>query len=129
MKNTIILVNPLMINNKKISELSYDSNEINAPLFAEAETHKMRAGGSKGGNLAGAVEIDYNLHLYIGFAAVIAVNPDIDFDDLERIKGADLSTFMKVGRSFFIGSVDLQEETSEEQSEIIPEYSTPVSEI
>lgn len=127
MKETITLQNPIMIDGKKVSRLTYDANEITAPLFAEAESHKMKASGSKGGNLAGAVELDYNLHLYIGFASIIAANSGYSFEDLERIKGRDLSTIMKVGRSFFIGSVDYQEEILEEQSETTQEPSTPAS--
>ena len=80
---------------------------------------------SKGGNLAGAVELDYSLHLYIGFAAVIAVNPSYTFEDMERIKGKSLTKFSKIGRGFFIGSGDSGADSSDEQSETTPEPSTP----
>ena len=105
--------------------MSYDTDEISGELYAQAEAHKMKASGSKGGNLAGAVELDYSLHLYIGFAAVIAVNPSYTFEDMERIKGKSLTEFSKIGRGFFIGSGDSGADSSDEQSETTPEPSTP----
>ena len=68
---------------------------------------------------------DYSLHLYIGFAAVIAVNPSYTFEDMERIKGKSLTKFSKIGRGFFIGSGDSGADSSDEQSETTPEPSTP----
>ena len=82
MKNKITLSNPLTINNKKRTELTYDANEITAQMFAEADSRKLTASGSKNGNAAGAAELDYGLHLYLGFEAIIAVNPEIDMSDL-----------------------------------------------
>ena len=72
MKNKITLSNPLTINNKKRTELTYDANEITAQMFAEADSRKLTASGSKNGNAAGAAELDYGLHLYLGFEAIIA---------------------------------------------------------
>ena len=117
-RGTITLNKPVLINGVQVAEMSYDTDEISGELYAQAEAHKMKASGSKGGNLAGAVELDYSLHLYIGFAAVIAVNPSYTFEDMERIKGKSLTKFSKIGRGFFIGSGD-------EQSETTPEPSTP----
>lgn len=90
MKNKITLSNPLTINNKKRTELTYDANEITAQMFAEADSRKLTASGSKNGNAAGAAELDYGLHLYLGFEAIIAVNPEIDMSDLERVHGYDV---------------------------------------
>lgn len=123
---TIKLSNPIMINGKKVSELSHDANEITPQAFAEADSRKMKASGSKGGNLSGAVELDYGLHVYLGFAAILAVNPSYDITDLERIKGRDVMEVMKVGRNFTIGSgAKSQGEDSEEASEILQESTTP----
>ena len=47
MKNKITLSNPLTINNKKRTELTYDANEITAQMFAEADSRKLTASGSK----------------------------------------------------------------------------------
>lgn len=125
---TIKLRNPIMINGKKIAELTHDANEITPQAFAEADARKMRASGSKGGNLSGAVELDYGLHLYIGFAAIQAANPAYDITDLERIKGSDVMEVMKVGRNFTISSgAKSQDDDSEDASETTAESTTPVS--
>ncbi len=124
LKGKITLNNPITINGKPVKELAYDANEITSAMFAEADARKMVASGAKSGNLSGAVELDYGLHLYLGFAAIIAVNPEIDFTDLERIKGPDVMQVMKVGRNFIISSAASEEDSSDEQSEITPELST-----
>ena len=124
--DTIKLRNPILINGKQVSELTHDANEITPSGFAEAEYRKTRANGSKGAPSSAAVELDYSLHLYLGFAAIIAVNPEYDWSDLERIKGADVMDVMKVGRNFIIDSVDVsQDDTSESASETTPESTTP----
>lgn len=121
----ITLSKPVLINGEEVKEMKYDTDEIDGALYAQAENAKMTASGSKGGNLAGAVELDYSLHLYIGFAAVIAVNPAYTFEDMERIKGRSLREFSRVGRGFFIGSGSSEDDNSDEQSETTPEPTTP----
>lgn len=130
MNGKINLKNAIEINGKKVKTLTYDTDAITAAQFAEADARKMRASGSKGGNLSGAVELDYSFHLYLGFAAIIAVNTEIDFSDLERIKGYDVMEVMKVGRNFImkLGEDSLADD-SNEQSETTPEPSTPRSQI
>lgn len=122
---TIVLSKPVLINGVEVKEMTYDTDEIDGALYVQAENAKMKASGSKGGNLAGAVELDYSLHLYIGFAAVIAVNPAYTFEDMERIKGRSLREFSKIGRGFFIGSGSSEADSSGEQSETTPEHTTP----
>ena len=126
MKGTIKLSNPLTINGKLHNELTYDTNEITAQAFAEADARKLAASGSKSGNAAGAAELDYGLHLYLGFAAVIAVNPTIDLADLERVKGPDVMTVMRVGRDFITerSGETSSPDSSDAQSETTPEPST-----
>ena len=126
MKNKITLSNPLTINNKKRTELTYDANEITAQMFAEADARKLTASGSKNGNAAGAAELDYGLHLYLGFAAVIAVNPEIDISDLERARGYDVMKIMRIGRDFISGKSEepYTPDSSDAQSETTPEPST-----
>ena len=124
--DTIKLKNPVLINNKEVMELTHDANEITPAGFAEAEYRKTRANGSKGAPSSAAVELDYSLHLYLGFAAILAVNPEYDFNDLERIKGPDVMEVMKIGRNFIIDSVaGSQEDTSESASETTQESTTP----
>ena len=126
MKNKITLSNPLTINNKKRTELTYDANEITAQMFAEADSRELTASGSKNGNAAGAAELDYGLHLYLGFAAVIAVNPEIDISDLERVRGYDVMKIMRIGRDFISGKSEepYTPDSSDAQSETMPEPST-----
>ena len=123
---SIKLKNPIQINAKEVKELTYDVNEITPAGFAEAEYRKSKANGSKGAPSSAAVELDYSLHLYLGFAAILAVNPEYDFNDLERIKGTDVMEVMRVGRNFIIASAGKStDEESENASETMPESTTP----
>lgn len=96
----LILNNPITVNGKKISSLTYDTSAITVGMFAEAEARKLKATTSKAGGSAGAFELDYSLHLYLGMMAVVAVNPEIDITDLERISGTDITALMRIGRNF-----------------------------
>lgn len=123
MKKTLTLDNPILINGKPVSEIDYDVDEITGELFAEADSRKMSASGSHRGNLAGAPELDYSLHLYLGYAAMIAVNPAYDWNDLARIKGHDNMKVLGIGRTFIVGSAASQEDSSDEPSETTDESS------
>ena len=118
MKNevtSIKLKNPIQINGETVNELTYDVNKITPAAFAEAEYKKSQASGSRGAPSAGAIELDYSMHLYLGFAAVIAENPKYDYNDLQRITGPDVMSLMKVGRNFLLASAadESEAETSE----------------
>ena len=93
-KGTLRLKNPILINGNEITEVTYDSNEIDGILFATAESRRKAAAGRKDISIAPAAEFDFSLHLYLGFAAIVAVNPSYDFSDLERIKGHDVVEVM-----------------------------------
>lgn len=127
MSNQVLkLKKPININGVSLSSVEYNTDEITSQQFAEADSRKMRASGSKGGNLSGAVELDYGLHLYLGFAAIVAVNPSYDVADLERIKGPDVMEIMKIGRNFTLGSGGKSAaDDSEEPSETMLEPSIP----
>ena len=128
--DTLKLKNPIKIDGKEVKELTYDINEIDALLFAEADAKKKAATGMKTMSLSPAAEFDPGLHLYLGFAAIIAVNRNIDFADLERMKGRDTMEVMKIGRNFRLSSEeDLQESDSDELSETTPESTTPAKQI
>ena len=128
MKEKITLRKPLLVNGFEMKEIEYDFEEITSQLFAQADSKKMQAAASKSGNMAGAAELDYSFHLYLGFAAVIAVNQSITMEDLERIKGPDLKEVMKIGRNFILNSEGLQENESEVPSETMQEHLTLQSE-
>ena len=114
MKNTLVLDNPIMINGAQVTELTYDANEITALHFAEADARRQlatasRIGGGKVG-VSGSAELDYTLHLYLGIMAVVAVNPQIDATDLERVKGDDARQLMGIGRNFMLGKSEAHSE-------------------
>lgn len=119
------LANPIVINGKSRDSLAYDTNEITAILYIEAEAKRKSAVGLRDVTITPAVEFDFGLHLYLGFASIIAKNPECDFSDLERIHGADLVDVMAVGRNFLLKSEGATSSNSDEQSETIPEPTTP----
>lgn len=115
----IELKNPLKINGKSVGVLNYDINQITAAGFAAAEFRKSQANGSKGAPSAAAVELDYSMQLYLGFAAILAVNPEYDYNDMERITGADVMSVMRIGRNFILASAEGESEadSSDDASE------------
>lgn len=125
-KGKLSLKNPVMIDGKEIKEMTYDSNEIDGILFATAEAKKKAAAGMKNTSITPAAEFDFGLHLYLGFAAIVAVNPSYDFSDVERIKGHDVVEVMAIGRNFILTSEpEQQENDSGEPTETTPESTTP----
>ena len=125
MKETLKLKNPIMINGEKVAEVTYDSNEIDGILFATAESKRKAAAGMKNTSIAPAAEFDFSLHLYLGFAAIVAANPAYDFSDVERIKGKDVVKVMAIGRNFMLASEAEQPQSdSDEPIETTPESTT-----
>ena len=112
MNGTLTLKNPVMINGDKITEMKYDTNEIDGVLFATAEAKRKAAAGMKNLSVSAAAEFDFGLHLYLGYAAIVAVNPTYDFSDLERMKGADVVEVMALGRNFMLKSEPEPQETT-----------------
>lgn len=127
MNGTFKLHNPIVINGKSRESLAYDTNEITALLFTEAEAKRKAAAGLKNVTITPAVEFDFGLHLYLGFASIIAKNPECDFTDLERLHGTDLIDIMAVGRNFLLKSEDATPSNSDEPSETTPKPTTPQS--
>lgn len=118
MRKTLTLQNPVMINGAEMFALDYDTNAITAMLFAQADAQKKQAAGMRNVAITPAVEFDYALHLYLGFAAIIAASDNaIAFFDCERIHGADLVEVMNIGRNFILRSEESAESNSEEPSE------------
>lgn len=124
MKKTLKLHNPIMINNEEVTELSYDTNEITAAMFSEADARKKMAAGNKNVALVPSAEFDYSFHLYLFIAAVVAVNPGYDFADVERIHGLDVVEAMGIGRGFMLKSEASSQGSSDEQSEATPAHTT-----
>ena len=122
---TLKLKNPIMVNGKELAEVTYDANEIDGILFATAESKRKNAAGLRNASISPAAEFDFGLHLYLGYAAIIAVNPEYDWADVERIKGHDVVEVMSIGRNFMLASAQEQpERDSEEPTETTPASTT-----
>ena len=124
MRGIIKLSNPILVNGKELTELQYNTTEINGALFCEADAKRRIAAGAKNVAIAPAAEFDYGLHLYLGYAACVAAAPQLDFADLERIHGTDVVEFMSVGRNFIMKSEDAQQSNSDEPTETTAEPTT-----
>lgn len=122
--NTIKLQNPIKINGKEVTALTYDTSRITVAQFCEAEKHKTASGA-----IGQVAEIDHAFHLYLAFMAVVATNPDIDVKDLERLRGFDVMQLMKVGQNFLLtGAGGSTESDSDASSATIREPSEAASE-
>lgn len=116
-KETLKLSRPLLVNGTSRTELTYDIEELNVNHITRAEGLKAKIGGK---DLVGAITIaqaDYSLHICIGMMAIIAVNPDIAVEDLQRLKGYDITKLANIGASFFIEPAEQAQEQSNEQQE------------
>ena len=115
MKNKIKLQEPITINGKQVTELEYDALQITAHQFSEACARSAAIDKNKTFSFK-LRENDYSLHLYLGMMAIVAVNPDIDIADLERIKGFDVLAIADVGMLFTLRrSVATSEESNSEE--------------
>ena len=128
-KNTLVLDNPITINGKEVKELTYDPQEITAEHFSIACAKSAALEKTKTLTLK-VKENDYALHLYLGMMSIIAINPDIDVSDLERIKGFDVLSLTNIGHFFTLRkqAVPSEESSSDEQSEDTASTSTAASE-
>ena len=127
-KKTLTLDDPILINGKQVTELTYDPMEITAAQFSEACSRSAALDKAKSVTFK-MRQSDYALHLYLGMMAVIAVNPDIDISDLERIKGYDVLELTDIGMLFIYRRWEAtsKENNSEERSENTVDTSTPTS--
>ena len=127
MNRTLKLDNPITINNKVYTEFEYNPLKITAAQFSEA---CARSSASKNRTVSfNLKQTDTALHLYLGMMAVIAVNPEIDIADLERIEGYDVLELSDIGMLFTYRrwAEHSEENSSAEQSENIAGISTQIS--
>lgn len=113
----ITLRKPLLVNGEELKELTYDIEELSINHITKAEGLKAKIGGK---DIVGSITIaqaDYALHMCIGMQAVMAVNPDISEEDLQRLKGFDLTKLANIGARFFIEPAGPEQATSSEQQE------------
>ncbi len=128
MRESIHLSKPIEINGKQYQELTYDWDEITPGMFNRASALATSSSRTGDTNLS-VMELDSSLHMYLGMMAIIAINPEIDIQDLQRIKGVDIVKIVRIGRAFISRSAaeNLEESSSDEPSDGTPEPSTPVS--
>lgn len=126
MKQEIRLAHGVLINGKERKILTYDAEEITPDQYAVAD--RMRAEKMKKKKVDFSVslaEFDYTFHFYVGCMAIIAINPDIDILDLERLKGSDIFKVGAIGRAFLFQSAAASgNENSADLSETIAEPTT-----
>lgn len=120
---SIELFKPIEINGKKIKKLSYDIDEISFALQVKAEAEAKKE-MQKNGVYVGNQEFDYAYHTCLGMAAIIAVNPEIDWMDLKRIKGRDVNKLTVIGRTYFFGSEEPDASTSDDAPDSTPSGTT-----
>lgn len=124
--NKIILRNPIPINGKEVKELTYDTSKITSDQFCEIEIARIQK--SNGTSNVNPIEFDHVFHFYLACAAVIAVNPEIDLKDLERLKGWDMIQMTRIGQGFTLtGSGGSAESGSVDASATTQEPSEPQS--
>lgn len=128
-KNTLVLDHPIQINGQEVKELTYDPQEITVDHFSIACAKSAALDKTRSVSLK-LKENDHALHLYLGIMAVIAVNPQYDITDLERIKGFDVLSLTNIGAFFTLRreAVVSEEHSSAEQSENTANISTQASE-
>lgn len=113
----ITLTKPLLVNGSYLKELTYDIEELSINHITKAEGLKSKIGGK---DIVGTITIaqaDYALHICIGMQAIIAVNPEISEEDLQRLKGFDITKLANIGARFFIAPAEQEQATSSEQQE------------
>ena len=133
MKKSLNLTNPIKVNGETLDELEYDFNEITCELYTMASNYadaKTLRANQQGRPSASIMEQNVSLHMYLGMVAVIAIHPEIDITDLERVKGPDLIQLSIIGRNFTAGRSEepLEQSSLEGQSEATPGFTTQESE-
>lgn len=120
MEKIFELKKPIMINGKKYEKLSYDFDEVTVEGLMDAMDEFPLP----------ATVVNYPVNpkydLAIAMAAIIAVNPGFDYNDLRRIKGIDSFNLQTLGLNFILYPEEfgIQPETSEDAAESTADTST-----
>lgn len=120
MRKTFKFRKPIMIEERTVNELDYDEEEITVDLYGRA--------CEQGAVPTSIKEINDKLHVMVFWAAVMAVNHEVEFTTLNQVKGiGDILAMGDIGRNFIIRSEGSKESSSEEPSENTQEDSTQAS--
>lgn len=89
---------PIKINGQEVNELTFDETEVTGVQLAAAERayHRMM-----GNDTSAMPSLDATFQMYLGFAAVLAINPQYSFEDLQNLKWSDCAALQQVGLRFF----------------------------
>ena len=125
---SIKLSNPIMINNKETTILTYDFKALDGEAYARADAYSANFAMSK--SVKGSFqEFNYGFQLYLGYELIIAANKDIDIEDLKRIKGLDIPKISRIGRDFLLlSAAESAKRTSADVTETTQEFSKSTSE-
>jgi len=135
MTGTIELRNPIKVGTEKetklVKELAFDTETITVEQFQEAERKAAFVAAKRNMVVVDFLESNGTFLQIIGMYAIANVNPDIDMNDLSRLKGGDTMQLYRLGRNFIKPSAqekdqekESQEDCSEEPSEVMPEPTT-----
>ena len=129
MNGKLKLDTPIQINGKTYEQFEYNPLKITAAQFSEACARSSAMNKSRTLSI-NFKQTDTALHLYLGMMSIIAVNPEIDIADLERIEGYDVLELTDIGMLFTYRrwAVPSKENNSAEPSENTPDTSTQASE-
>ena len=125
---SIELSTPIMINNKEIKKLTYDFNALDGEAYARADAYAANFATSRAVK-SSFQEFNYSFQLYLGYELIIAVNKDIDIEDLKRIKGLDIPKISRLGRDFLLlSAAESVKKTSADVIETTQESTKSISE-
>lgn len=117
MSNIIQLTVPLKVNGTDLTELTYDTSLISIEDLAEIEKERSQKLGGQGGSVFRVLQNDTLMHALLGMHAVMKVNPQIDINDLNRLKGYDLYQMSLIGMRFFSKPATQESKDSEKPQE------------
>lgn len=110
MQESIELRKPVRIDDEMVDELTYDVDKVTPEQFIEAEILAANVATQHRMVSTKVVELDAGFQYYLGVMAIIAENPEYSVQDIERIKGPDVLTVMKVGRNFMTAGAEEDED-------------------
>lgn len=119
MKTKLKLKNAIKVDGKAVKELQFDSDLFTLEELSRA--NKLLNKLQKEGMFVQETDPDYHLIIARLLAEKTSKN-EISYEDLSRIKGADLFALARVGRDFLLESVEVLQENTDEELEPTAEY-------
>lgn len=116
-KEILELQVPLKVNGEDLTKLEYDIESISINDLAEIENERAKSLGKNAVPSIKPAQSDFVYHIFIGMRAIIKCNPQIDIEDLKRIKGYDLTQISLIGTRFFIPPASRELSSSEAPQE------------